>query len=154
MHIRWMIRRDMPSVLAIEQASFDFAWTEEDFIRCLRQRNVIGMVVEDEADKIVGFMVYELHKAKLKILNMAVGREHRRQGVGSAIIAKLVSKLAHNRRTRLAVELRETNLDAQLFYRANGFKAWRVLRDFYEDAGEDAYLMQYKLPADAKVAAA
>ena len=38
-HIRWMIRRDMPEVLHTEQQSFEFAWTEEDFLRCLRQRN-------------------------------------------------------------------------------------------------------------------
>jgi len=43
-HIRWMIRRDMPEVLDIESGSFEFPWSEEDFIRCLRQRNCIGMV--------------------------------------------------------------------------------------------------------------
>ena len=32
-HIRWMIRRDMPEVLQTEQESFEFAWTEEDFLR-------------------------------------------------------------------------------------------------------------------------
>ena len=45
-HIRWMIRRDMPEVLDIENQAFEFPWTEEDFIRCLRQRNCIGMVAE------------------------------------------------------------------------------------------------------------
>ena len=44
-HIRWMIRRDMPGVLEIEKLSFEYPWTEEDFIRCLRRRNCIGMVV-------------------------------------------------------------------------------------------------------------
>ena len=34
-HIRWMIRRDMPEVLDIEQCGFEFPWSEEDFIRCL-----------------------------------------------------------------------------------------------------------------------
>src|SRR5204862_6467086 len=63
-HIRWMIRRDMPEVLHTEQQSFEFAWTEEDFLRCLRQRNCIGMVAE-HGEKVVGFMIYELHKAKL-----------------------------------------------------------------------------------------
>ena len=57
-HIRWMIRRDMPSVLGIEQSCFEFAWNEDDFIRCLRQRNCIGMVAEID-DEIVGFMIYE-----------------------------------------------------------------------------------------------
>src|SRR5205807_3563325 len=70
-HIRWMIRRDMPEVLQTEQESFEYAWTEEDFLRCLRQRNCIGMVAE-QGEKVVGFMIYELHKAKLHILNFAV----------------------------------------------------------------------------------
>jgi len=45
-HIRWMIRRDMPEVMRTERASFEYAWTEDDFLRCLRQRNCIGMVAE------------------------------------------------------------------------------------------------------------
>ena len=45
-HIRWMIRRDMAEVLEIERAAFEFPWFEEEFIRCLRQRNCIGMVAE------------------------------------------------------------------------------------------------------------
>jgi ribosomal-protein-alanine N-acetyltransferase len=28
------------------------------------------------------------------------------------------------------------------------FKAVRVLRSFYEDSGEDAFLMEYRLPDD------
>ena len=62
-HIRWMIRRDMPEVLQTEQESFEFSWTEEDFLRCLRQRNCIGMVAE-QGEKVVGFMIYELHKTQ------------------------------------------------------------------------------------------
>src|SRR6516164_934068 len=141
-HIRWMIRRDMPEVLQIEQSSFDFSWTEEDFLRCLRQRNCIGMVAE-QGEKVVGFMIYELHKAKLHILNFAVQPSHRRSGVGAQMVAKLVSKLSSHRRTRITLEVRETNLAAQLFFRAQGFRAVRVLRAYYEDSGEDAFLMQY-----------
>ena len=66
-HIRWMIRRDMPEVLGIEEGSFGAPWTEEDFLRCLRQRNCIGMVAE-HGERIAGFMVYELHKNRLHIL--------------------------------------------------------------------------------------
>jgi len=146
-HIRWMIRRDMPEVLQTEVESFEFAWTEEDFLRCLRQRNCIGMVAE-QGEKVVGFMIYELHKAKLHILNFAVSPPYRRVGVGAQMVAKLISKLSSHRRTRITLEVRETNLAAQLFFRAQGFKAVRVLRAFYEDSGEDAFLMQYRLTDD------
>src|SRR5467141_1357176 len=146
-HIRWMIRRDMPEVLHTEQESFEFSWTEEDFLRCLRQRNCIGMVAE-QGEKVVGFMIYELHKAKLHILNFAVCHSCRRLGVGGQMVAKLISKLSSHRRTRITLEVRETNLVAQLFFRSQGFKATRVLRGYYEDSGEDAFLMQYRLADD------
>ena len=146
-HIRWMIRRDMPEVLQTEQESFEFSWTEEDFLRCLRQRNCIGMVAE-QGEKVVGFMIYELHKSKLHILNFAVQPGQRRCGVGGQMVAKLISKLSSHRRTRITLEVRETNLAAQLFFRKQGFRAVRVLRTYYEDTGEDAFLMQYRLADD------
>jgi ribosomal-protein-alanine N-acetyltransferase len=146
-HIRWMIRRDMPEVLNIEQQSFEYAWTEEDFLRCLRQRNCIGMVAE-QGEKVIGFMIYELHKAKLHILNFAVSPAFRRFGVGSQMVGKLVGKLSSHRRTKITLEVRESNLSAQLFFRAQAFKAVRVLRHYYEDSGEDAYLLNYCLAGD------
>jgi ribosomal-protein-alanine N-acetyltransferase len=142
-HIRWMIRRDMPEVLSIEADGFEFPWSEEDFIRSLRQRNCIGMVAEHD-DRVVGFMVYELHKTRIHVLNFAVAPGYRRRGVGSQMLAKLTGKLSSQRRTRIVLEVRETNLFAQLFFRENGFRAVSVLKDYYADSPEDAYMMQYR----------
>jgi [ribosomal protein S18]-alanine N-acetyltransferase len=142
-HIRWMIRRDMPDVLAIEAESFEFPWLEGDFIRCLRQRNCIGMVAEYEG-RVVGFMIYELHKTRIHVLNFAVAGDDRRRGVGSQLIAKLIAKLSSQRRSRILLEVRETNLAAQLFFRENGFRAVSVLRSYYADTPEDAYMMQFR----------
>jgi [ribosomal protein S18]-alanine N-acetyltransferase len=153
LHIRWMIRRDMPEVLDIETESFEFPWSEEEFLRCLRQRNCIGMVA-DQDDKVVGFMIYELHKTRLHVLNFAVNPAARRSGIGRRMVAKLVGKLSQQRRTRIMLEVRETNLAAQLFFRSQGFRAVNVLRDFYEDTTEDAYLMQFRYRAAESEAAA
>ncbi|MGF1579200.1 MAG: ribosomal protein S18-alanine N-acetyltransferase [Gemmataceae bacterium] len=147
-HIRWMIRRDMPEVLNIEQDSFDYAWTEEDFLRCLRQRNCIGMVAE-HGEQVVGFMIYELHKAKLHILNFAVHSDWRRQTVAQQMVTKLISKLSSHRRTRITLEIRETNLSGQLFFSKQDFRASRVLRAFYDDSGEDAFVMEYRFADDS-----
>src|SRR5438874_13513583 len=87
-HIRWMVRRDMPEVMVTERASFEYSWTEDDFLRCLRQRNCIGMVAEID-DRVVGFMIYELHKSRLHILNFAVHPNVRRTGIGGLMVAKL-----------------------------------------------------------------
>ena len=142
-HIRWMIRRDMNEVLEIEKSSFEFPWSEKDFIRCLRQRNCIGMVAEFD-ERVVGFMIYELHKNQLHVLNFAVRPDVRRRGVGEQMVKKLVGKLSQQRRNRIVLEIRETNLAAQLFFRNQGFRAVSVLRDYYDDTVEDAYVMQYR----------
>ena len=142
--IRWLIRRDMPAVLGVEAASFEFAWTEEDFICCLRQRNCIGMVAE-VAGEVVGYMIYELQKSRLRILNFAVAPESRRGGVGRAMVRRLIDKLSQQRRTEIVLEVRETNLPAQLFFRNEGFRAFRVVHDRYDDTAEDAYAMHFAL---------
>jgi ribosomal-protein-alanine N-acetyltransferase len=146
LQIRWLIRRDMAEVLGIERASFEFTWTEEDFLCCLRQRNCIGMVAECDHE-IMGFMIYELHKSKLRILNFATASTCRRQGVGRQMIRRLIDKLSQQRRQEIVVDVRETNLPAQLFFQSEQFRAVRVLRNYYDDSDEDAYVMRYRLSA-------
>jgi ribosomal-protein-alanine N-acetyltransferase len=146
-HIRWMIRRDMAEVLNAERQSFEYAWTEDDFLRCLRQRNCIGMVAEHE-DRIIGFMIYELHKNRLHVLNFAVAPNFRRTGIGAQMVSKLIGKLSSHRRSRITLAVRERNLPAQLFFRAQDFRASRVLRNYYEDSGEDAFQMEYRIDGD------
>jgi len=149
--LRWMIRRDMPEVLSIEQEAFEFPWLDEDFTRCLRQRNCIGMVAE-VGDSVVAFMIYELHRTRLHVLNFAVRRSHRRLAIGTQMMGKLFAKLSIERRDRILLEVRERNLPAQLFFRSLGYRAITVLKDFYEDSTEDAYLMQYQSHEAATVA--
>ena len=138
-----MIRRDYPAVLDIETKSFESPWLEDDLIRCLRHRSCIGQVAEHE-ERVVGYMFYKLSKPRLHILNFAVDRVFRRLGVGTQMVQKLIGKLSAQRRSRIMLEVRETNLDAQLFFQRNGFRAVSVLRDYYELSPEDAYQMEYR----------
>ncbi len=145
-HIRWMIRRDMREVLNIELASFDYPWLEEDFVRCLRQRNCIGMVAEYR-EEVIGFMIYELHKTRLHVLNFAVHPQYHRRGIGSAMVEKLLSKLRPDQRIRITLCVRETNLPAQLFFKKYAFKAVKIMSGYYDDTDEDAYLMTHIVEA-------
>ncbi len=148
-HIKWMVRRDMPAVLAIEAQCFELPWLETDFIQCLRNRNVIGMVATVENDTVVaGFMIYELHKHRLHVLDFAVHDDWRYKGIGASMVKKLTTKLSSDRRSRVTLEIRDSNLDAQLFFKRMGFLCVRVLRDFYDDTTDDAYLFQFRY-ADA-----
>lgn len=142
-HQRWMIRRDMPECLAIERASFPHPWTEDDFLNALRHRNCIGMVAE-RGEKVVGFMLYELHKARIHVLNFAVAPGARRMGVGAQMAARLVAKLSSHRRNKVTACVREHNDPAIRFWAAVGFQATGVLRNYYGD--EDAIRFKFEAP--------
>lgn len=146
-HIRWMVSRDMPEVLAIEDARFRSPLSESDTLKLLRRRNVIGMAATHR-EAVVGFMIYELHKDHLRVLDFAVHPAWERKGVGRQMAARLAEKLSPARREWIEMTVRESNLDGQLFLRAEGFRAVEVLRGHYPDTGEDAYAMRYDF-ADA-----
>lgn len=141
--MRWLIRRDHPEVIVIEKDLFEFPWTEELLIRCLRQRNCIGLIAEHD-ERIVGYTIYELHKTRIHILNFAVGRIWSRMGIGRQMAEKLISKISPTRMHHILAEVRETNREGQEFFSAVGFRAVTVLRDFYDNLPhEDAYVFRY-----------
>lgn len=143
-YIRWMIRRDMPEVLQIERECSASPWEEEDFMVCLRQRNTIGMVAE-YGDKVVGFMIYELHKRKLVLELVGVKKTYQRAGVGRSLIEKIKGKLSSHRRDRITIMVRESNLPMCHFLKANEFEAVRVDREYFTDPVEDAYAFIFRV---------
>lgn len=144
-HIRWMIRADLPEVFAIERFSFEHPWTADDFMRCLRKRYCIGFVAEWLIPRrVVGYMIYELNKRNLFLLNLAVDPSARGCGVGRAMVDKLLSKLSPSKRTELRVAVSEENLNAQLFFRACGFRCVGVCREFWEGYDDDAFLFKLR----------
>jgi ribosomal-protein-alanine N-acetyltransferase len=131
-HIRWTIGRDLPETLAIEEAARQWdAWSDDEFCRRLRERNCVGMVAErcpgDGA--ILGFMLYRLYAGHICLDNLAVHPDHRRRGVGTEMVRKLLGKLSAGRRTFLRVDVPEEDVGAQLFFRALGLPAVGVEGD-------------------------
>lgn len=145
-HVRWMIRRDMADVLQIARENHEVLREEEDFLKCLRSRNCIGMVAE-VGEKIVGYMVYELHSKKLEILSLA---EFAGTGARGVLYKKLMSKLSSHRRTRICWDVLESNLKIQKELRDFGFKAVRVLRNYSQNTEEDAFRFVFRLENEAK----
>jgi ribosomal-protein-alanine N-acetyltransferase len=49
------------------------------------------------------------------------------------------------------LEVRERNLDAQLFFKTQGFRAVSVLRHHYDDTEEDAYILQFRMQPEEQI---
>lgn len=145
MNIRWMIRRDLKYILEIESNSFEFPWTEQDFITQLRQRKSIGMIIENDDYATLGYMIYDLYKTKLDIINFAVSQNHRRQNLGSMMIDQLKNKLSLGFRTGLTVQIRESNISGLMFFHSHDFRATSIEKSPYKECSDDAINMEYKI---------
>lgn len=119
---RWMIRRDIPQVQAIDTHSFHLPWDEDDFLARLRQRNCVGVVAERN-ERIIGYMVYDLYPSHIQLTRLATHPNMRLRGVGRGMTRYLCNKLAHHR-GKIAVEFSEAGLEtAAPFFGRCGFNA-------------------------------
>lgn len=140
---------DKPPILDIENEAFEFPWRGEDFDHCLECGSTMLYVAEYE-NQVVGYSVFDLLPNIIHILNFAVDHRFRRLGVGSQMVAQLLEHLSWQHKWRIMLEIRESNLRAQLFFKKNGFRAIRTLHDFYEDTPEDAYVFHHCLQRTIK----
>ena len=143
LHIRWMIRKDLPDVMAIENMSFPDPWSVEAMAKELGHQRVVPFVVEKHG-VIVGYMMFEVGKQSIALINLAVHPDHRREGIGSVRMAKLMTSLSAGKRERLTVLVKESNLPALTFFKSHGFRATRIVHPDW-DLDDDGIEMEFEL---------
>ena len=83
------------------------------------------------------------------ITNIAVHKDHRRKGIGDAIVKALVEIAEEKEMMGLTLEVRKGNESALALYKKNGFKLEGIRPEYYEDNKEDAYIMwKYLIPEE------
>ena len=123
--IRWMLaNKDLDQVMAIAKKAGS-NWDEDDFYESCHNNDNVNLVIEDRGD-IFGYAVYRQYKHKVEIIQIATCPV--REGYGRDLIELIASRMTKDRR-RIEVHVSEWNLDAQLFFKAMGFRAVRVYED-------------------------
>jgi hypothetical protein len=103
----WMIHRDLQAVLKIERASAVAyqrrAWSEGDFLRRLRQRYFVGIVVRDDArdGRVIGYAIYRLRRRSIEVLRLVSVRAG--MGVEVELVRRLFNRLDGDTRRKSAV---------------------------------------------------
>ena len=120
--IRWRIGRDDKDILRIDERSYLDRLTHTSLAAMLRDRNVIAVVAEDRGH-VLGYCIYRLGGFVIEILRLGVDPRERRNGVGTALIDRLKSKLMNQRRDTITIDTPGVSLAAQLFLSKAGFVA-------------------------------
>lgn len=140
-YVRWMLERDFAEAAAIERCSSPRAWSPDDFAALVGARNCVGMVAQHDSG-VCGFAIYEISRRGYSILKLAVEPGCRRRGVGRRLLAAIARRLSAPQRRQIAIDVAESELAAQLFLRAAGFRAEAILHGYFDrPPREDAYRM-------------
>jgi len=145
--VRDMTLRDLEGVLAIEEACFPTPWTRGMFAEELARPFSVHCVAEGPAGEVLGYAVSWNVAGESHLLNIAAHPECRGKGVGWALLRECVRSGARAGSTRIHLEVRAGNEEAQKLYRRCGFRFDGIRRNYYTDTGEDAVLLSRSINA-------
>ena len=139
--IRRMCLEDCPQVHGIEEQVFPTPWSLRDFEKEMIVNRCARYLVAEEDGKIVGFAGAWMILEESHMTNIAVLPEYRGRGVGRRLMEALMQYAANLGVSYMTLEVRAGNKKAQALYTSLGFIRVSVRKKYYEDNGEDGYLM-------------
>ena len=139
--IRFMRLKDVDAVAAIEEATFARPWSRESFRQELTRNAVARYLVAEEDGQVLGYAGAWVILDESHITNIAVREDARGRGIGRRLTAGLMQILSNLGACYATLEVRVSNVRAQNLYKSLGFISVGKRKRYYEDNGEDAFLM-------------
>lgn len=144
---RPMALTDVPAVVAVERASYQFPWSEGVFRDCIRVGYLCRVV--ESSGEVVGYGIMSYGGGEAHILNICVRQDLRRAGVGRRLMDYLLERARAAGMHDVFLEVRPSNPTAIRLYERLGFTRVGVRKAYYQAAGgrEDAWVYKLALTA-------
>lgn len=148
--IRAMHELDVPVVVAIECAAYQFPWSEGIFRDCLRV-GYVCRVIDGDGDT-AGYGIMSIGAGEAHILNLCIRDGQRCRGLGRQLLVHLLDRARAAGMHEAFLEVRPTNTIAGRLYRSLGFEQVGVRRGYYQAAvgREDAAVLRRVLLPETK----
>lgn len=139
---------DVGAVLDIELAVQAYPWTRGNFVDALNSGYMC--YVDEASGKIRGYAILMPALDEAELLNIGVAAGHQRKGLGSAMLSEMLEVMRKEKRRRVFLEVRPSNIAAIALYSCAGFAGIGVRRGYYQNANgsEDAITMARELTGD------
>jgi ribosomal-protein-alanine N-acetyltransferase len=139
---RRLVLRDLAAIETIERASYPTPWSRSMFAGELAKPSSICLgAFDQESDALMGYMIISRYVDAWHVMNIAVAPEHRRKGVATALLDRLIELTGGEGRRGYTLEVRVSNEGAIRLYEQMGFKGRGIRRGYYTDNREDALIM-------------
>jgi len=148
MRFRKMSKSDLPEVMKIERAGYNFPWAEGLFHDCLSAKHYDCWICEDEQDKMTAFCIVSTAVGEATVLNLCIAPDERKQGLGSKFMQQVIENARARKAESVFLEVRPSNKGAVALYESLGFNEVGMRPGYYKtETGEkeDALMMAYTL---------
>jgi len=133
---------DLEGVLEVEAESFSNPWTRDMYSWELQNRSVCHIfVVRTAACRVAGFCAFWLVFDEVHINNVAMRPQFRAQGIGTALLQRVLAEARQLGARRATLEVRASNERARRLYERLGFYVAGVRRNYYTEPVEDAVIL-------------
>ena len=140
--LRRLALQDLGAIEVIEQRSYPTPWSRSMFAGELAKPSSICLGAFDlETGALVGYAIVSRYVDAWHVMNLAVAPEHRRRGIGMALLERLFEVTAGDGQRGYTLEVRVSNAGAIRLYEQAGFKTRGIRRGYYTDNREDALIM-------------
>lgn len=138
--------QDLPEVLAVEQAAYEFPWTYGNFIDSLRAGHS-AWTMRDGSGNLIAYAVVMMALDEAHLLNLTVAPACQRFGFGWRMLEAMAENARGYGARTMLLEVRPSNAGAQQMYARYGFVRIGIRRDYYPASGgrEDAIVMRVSL---------
>jgi ribosomal-protein-alanine N-acetyltransferase len=136
--VRSLSFTDLPQVIAIERRSFPSPWSLGMFVIELSKPSGICLAAI-QGTAIVGYVICARYDEAFHVMDIAVDPDHRRAGVGSALLDGVIERAGQD--ANYTLEVRVSNVGAIALYERYGFHGVGTRPRYYADNGEDAIIM-------------
>ena len=138
--IRKMDRDHVPQVLEIERACYPAPWSESAFVNEMTSGVSVALVAM-AGESVAGYLVGWVVADQVHVANIAVAARHRRRGVGTEMMLRLLEEAVRRGCVSSSLEVRESNLAARSMYSRLGYHAVALRKSYYSSPAEDAVVM-------------
>lgn len=141
LEMRAMRREDLLRVSELEQASYDFPWSQGIFGDCLKAGHPSWVLCLDR--QIIGYGILSVGAGEAHVLNVCIAPDQRGQGFGRHLMKRLLDIARWNAAERVFLEVRPSNPNAQALYASLGFHQIGRRPRYYpaREGREDAIVM-------------
>lgn len=142
-----MASGQLPQILAIEHAAYEFPWTEGIFADCLKV-GYSAWTVQSADGEVLAYAVMSLAAGEAHILNLCVAPSRQRCGLAGFLMRHLLMLARAGGAGLMLLEVRRSNLAAQALYAGFGFRELGLRKAYYpaREGREDAYVLGLDLP--------